>query len=153
MLKILIVDDEALVRAGIRVLLDWEKYGFEIIGEASDGEEAWQAILSLRPDILLTDIRMPKMDGIELLQKIKRHNLSVFSVILSCFDDFDLVREAMKLGARDYIRKLSVTPEAILNILNEIRPQVLTSKENMSSSATVKTEDLKYLLVKKSQRK
>lgn len=149
MLKILIVDDEALVRAGIRVLLDWEKYGFEIIGEASDGEEAWQAILSLRPDILLTDIRMPKMDGIELLQKIKRHNLSVFSVILSCFDDFDLVREAMKLGARDYIRKLSVTPEAILNILNEIRPQVLTSKENMSSSATVKTEDLKYLLVKK----
>lgn len=149
MLKILIVDDEALVRAGIRVLLDWEKYGFEVVGEASDGEEAWQAIQALKPDILFTDIRMPKMDGIQLLQKIKDHNLSVFSVILSCFDDFDLVREAMKLGARDYIRKLSVTPDAILTVLNELRPQVLMNRDNPPASAAVKTEDLKYLFVKK----
>ncbi len=149
MLKILIVDDEALVRAGIRVLLDWEKYGFEIVGEASDGEDAWQAILTLNPDIIFTDIRMPKMDGIELLKKIKSHNLSVFSIILSCFDDFDLVREAMKLGACDYIRKLSVTPDSVLNILNEIRPQILATRDTASFSSAVKTEDLKYLLVKK----
>ena len=148
MLKILIADDEALIRAGIRALLDWEKYGFEIIGEASGGEEAWQAILSLHPDILLTDIRMPKLDGIELLKRIRSHNLPVCSIILSCFDDFDLVRKAMKLGARDYIRKLSVTPEAFLTILNEIQPQILTTRE-CPASVIVKTEDLKYLLVKK----
>jgi len=149
MLKILIADDEALVRAGIRVLLDWETYGFEIIGEAADGEEAWQALLSLDPDILLTDIRMPKMDGIELLKKMKAHNLPVFTIILSCFDDFELVREAMKFGAKDYILKLSVTPDALLNILNEIRPQILADKETLCPPASIKTEDLKYLLVKK----
>lgn len=149
MLKILIVDDEALVRAGIRVLLDWEKHGFEIVGEASDGEDAWQSILTLKPDIIFTDIRMPKMDGMELLKKIKKHNLSVFSIILSCFDDFDLVREAMKLGACDYIRKLSVTPDSVLNVLNEIRPKIQATKNTASASSGIKTEDLKYLLVRK----
>ena len=66
MIKILITDDEPLVRAGIKSVIPWNKYGFEVIGEAWNGEDAYQKILELKPDILITDIKMPKMDGIAL---------------------------------------------------------------------------------------
>ena len=102
MIKILIADDEALVRAGIKSLISWEKYGYEIIEEAQNGEEAYQKIVSLHPDILITDIKMPKMDGITLLRTLKENNISIASIILSCYDEFDLVREAMRYGAKDY---------------------------------------------------
>lgn len=110
MLKILIADDEPLVRAGIKSVIPWQQHGFEVIGEAENGLEAYNKIISLKPDILITDIKMPQMDGIELLKKIKKDKIHIQSIILSCFDEFDMVREAMKYGAKDYILKLSIEP-------------------------------------------
>ena len=106
MIKVLIADDEPLVRAGIKTVLPWNMYGFDVISEAADGKEAYEKILKLKPDILITDIKMPGMDGITLLKRLKQEKISIQSLVLSCFDEFELVREAMKYGAHDYIRKL-----------------------------------------------
>ena len=75
MLKVLIVDDEMLVRVGIKSTIEWEKHGCTVVAEAANGEEALQKIETYCPDILLTDIRMPKMDGLELLREIERREL------------------------------------------------------------------------------
>ena len=109
MIKILIADDEPLVRAGIKAVIPWNDHGFDVIGEVSDGNEAYEKILALKPDILITDIKMPGMDGITLLKKLKQEKVPIQSVVLSCFDEFELVREAMKYGARDYILNYPLT--------------------------------------------
>ena len=114
MIKVLIADDEPLVRAGIKTVLPWNMYGFDVIAEAADGKEAYEKILKLKPDILITDIKMPGMDGITLLKHLKQEKISIQSLVLSCFDEFELVREAMKYGAHDYIRKLSIDPAKLL---------------------------------------
>ncbi len=150
MIKVLIADDETLVRAGIKAVIPWEENGFEVVGEAWDGEDAYCKILSLKPDILITDIKMPKMDGIELLKRLKEEKIPVKSVILSCFDDFDLVREGMKYGAKDYILKLSIDPGQILGVLNEIRKELDDVRQDVF---VLHTQDLKYLFVKKLMKK
>ena len=149
MLKILIADDEPLVRAGIKSVIPWQQHGFEVIGEAENGLEAYNKIISLKPDILITDIKMPQMDGIELLKKIKKDKIHIQSIILSCFDEFDMVREAMKYGAHDYILKLSIDPEKLLEVLNEIKQTLATKDSPLSSNVNVNQDDLKYLFVNK----
>lgn len=146
MIKILIADDEPLVRAGIKSVIPWESNGFEIIGEAWDGEDAYQKVISLHPDILITDIKMPGMDGITLLKKLRNKNIPIKTIILSCFDDFDFVREGMKYGAHDYILKLSVEPQKLLDILNEIKVDIQTKESEISLFLN---SDLKYLFIKK----
>lgn len=148
MIKILIADDEALVRAGIKSLISWEKYGYEIIEEAQNGEEAYQKIVSLHPDILITDIKMPKMDGITLLRTLKENNISIASIILSCYDEFDLVREAMRYGAKDYLLKLSIDAPSLLAVLNEIKKSLKIFNAKSSSTA-IDIQDLKDLFVQK----
>lgn len=148
MIKVLIADDEILVRAGLKAVLPWEENGFNVVGEAWNGEDAYQKILALRPDILITDIKMPKMDGIALLKKLRKENIPVVSIILSCFDDFDLVREGMKYGAKDYILKLSIEPEQLLAVLNEIK-QELQLKKTAPDDLCLQDQDLKSLFVNK----
>lgn len=148
MIKILIADDEALVRAGIKSLIPWEKYGYEIIEQAQNGEEAYQKIISLHPDILITDIKMPKMDGIALLKTLKENNISIASIILSCYDEFDLVREAMRYGAKDYLLKLSIDATNLLAVLNEVKKS-LKNFNTESNSAVIDIQDLKDLFVQK----
>lgn len=82
MLKILIVDDEYLVRLGIRETIDWEQYGFEIAAEAENGVQALGLALEVKPDIVITDIKMPFMDGLELIEKLKQHSVDAEVVIL-----------------------------------------------------------------------
>ncbi|MFQ9705197.1 MAG: response regulator [Enterocloster clostridioformis] len=147
MIKILIADDEPLVRAGIKAVIPWNDHGFDVIGEVSDGNEAYEKILALKPDILITDIKMPGMDGITLLKKLKQEKVSIQSVVLSCFDEFELVREAMKYGARDYILKLSIDPAKILEVLGEIRQDLADLPEN-EPHFSLNTDDLKYLFIK-----
>ena len=148
MLKILIADDEPLVRAGIKSVIPWQQHGFEVIGEAENGLEAYNKIIALKPDILITDIKMPQMDGIELLKTIKKDKIHIQSIILSCFDEFDMVREAMKYGAKDYILKLSIEPQKILDVLDEIK-QNMAIEEPQSEQIVLDDSDIKYLFIRK----
>ena len=133
MIKVLIADDEPLVRAGIKTVLPWNMYGFDVISEAADGKEAYEKILKLKPDILITDIKMPGMDGITLLKRLKQEKISIQSLVLSCFDEFELVREAMKYGAHDYIRKLSIDPAKLLEVLKEMKEAISDQPEKNAS--------------------
>jgi two-component system response regulator YesN len=115
--KVLIVDDEAFVRMGIRSALDWGKYGYEVVGEAPNGSIALDLVGKLCPDLVLTDIKMPVIDGIELIRRISENHPGIKSVVLSNYSDFDLVREAMKAGACDYFLKIDIDAGKLVEIL------------------------------------
>lgn len=129
MFKILIVDDELIVRVGIKSLLDWESHGFEIVDVSCDGEDALKKIKVHKPDIVLTDIVMPNMNGIDLLKVIREKYKYMKVIILSCHNEFEYVKEAMKLGAADYVLKLSMQPQDLLDVL--IRCTEIKKEENL----------------------
>ena len=116
MYKLLIVDDEKQAREGIKRLLSWEDYGIIICGEATNGQEALKIMEEQNPDILLLDIQMPVMSGLELAKRIHDSNLDCKFIVLSGYDDFELVRKAMKYGAVDYLLKPSGKEEIIRTI-------------------------------------
>lgn len=132
-MRLLIVDDELLVRIGIKSSVDWAKHGIEIVGEASNGREAIEKVETDRPDVMLLDIKMPVMDGIEVLRILRDKKIPCKTIILSSFDDLDHVKEAMKLGAIDYLHKPCMTPEGILKILLSVKTEVEKAKAASSS--------------------
>ncbi|MFD2328132.1 response regulator [Cohnella sp. GCM10020058] len=111
MLKALIVDDEYLVRAGIRETVDWPAYGVEIVGDASNGLEGLDMALRHCPDVIITDVRMPFMNGLEFLEKIREHGLSCGVIVLSGYDEFQYAQEAIRHGADTYLLKPVDTEE------------------------------------------
>jgi two-component system response regulator YesN len=130
-MNIMIVDDEPIIRIGLRTLIDWELHGLTLIGEASDGEEALDFMNKQHVDILVTDIRMPRMDGLELIRRAKLKQVDIGVLVLSCLDDFSCVKEAMKLGASDYILKPTMEPEELIVILNSIGEQLRMDREQV----------------------
>lgn len=119
-MNVLIVDDEPVIRVGLRQLIDWEAVGFRLAGEAADGEEALEVLDRQSVDLLVTDIRMPRMDGLELIRRARKKRDDMGIVVLSCLDDYVYVREAMKLGAADYILKPTMEPEQLLSVLQSL---------------------------------
>ena len=117
--KIVIVDDEILIRQGIKHYLNWEQEGFQIVGEASNGQEALEIIEQIRPNIVLTDIVMPIMDGEELTRIVKSKYPDIEIIILSSFGEFDYVRSTFQSGAVDYILKPKLDANMLLEVLNK----------------------------------
>lgn len=115
--KVLIVDDELLIRKGIKHSINWGKEGFQIIGEATNGEEAFDLIETFRPHIVITDMVMPVMDGVELTKAIKEDYPQIEIIILSSFGDFEYVRSTFQLGISDYILKPQMEGADLLKAL------------------------------------
>ena len=120
MLKTFLAEDEIVVRENIKKMVPWEQYGFELVGEASDGEMALPLIKKLKPDLLITDIKMPFMDGLTLCKVVKKEFPDIKIVILSGYDDFNYAKEAIGIGVEDYLLK-PITKNAFLERLCEIR--------------------------------
>ncbi|NRF93766.1 response regulator [Paenibacillus frigoriresistens] len=118
MINLMIVDDEERARIGIRTLIDWHQHDITIIAEASDGAEALDLIRINHVDILLTDIRMPEMDGLELIEIVKQEFPHVKSVIMSGYNEFTYAKRALSLGASDYLLKPSRRQEILKTVLN-----------------------------------
>ena len=114
MTRLLIADDEPLVCVGLRSMLQWEDYGIEIVGTARNGRQAAEMIESLRPDIVITDIKMPLKTGLELAEECNRKygKLPLF-IILTSFEEFEFVRRALEFQAVDYLVKLELTAETL----------------------------------------
>lgn len=120
MKKILIVDDEFLVRLGLKTSIDWTKYGYVIAGEANNGKEALEINEKIKADLILTDIKMPIMDGLELIKAVKRINPKVQTIILSHYDEFSYAQEALKLGAFRYILKSELNKTNLETIIKDL---------------------------------
>ena len=101
MIKVFLVEDEVIIRESVKNSIDWEKEGYEFAGEASDGELALPLILEEKPDIVITDIRMPFMDGLELSRIVKEKLPDTKIIILSGYDDFGYAKEAIKIGVTE----------------------------------------------------
>lgn len=118
--RIILVDDEEEVRKGIIKKIDWGKLGFEVVGDAENGQDALEKIEQLEPDVVMTDIRMPYMDGLTLTGKIRQKYPSIKVLIFSGFDDFEYAQQAIKLNVTEYILK-PVNVEELTEILNRVR--------------------------------
>lgn len=138
--KILIVDDEYIIRQGIKHLLDWEKYGFQVIGEAGNGMQALEMVEKDPPDIVLTDIAMPVMDGIELTKMLNIKNGGIQVIILSGYSDFEYVKSTFQNGAVDYILKPTLNPKELLSVLQKAVQRIPNLA--LKSSAEIHIESL-----------
>ena len=105
MLRVLIADDEAIIRSGLKEKIDWRELGFEIVGEAANGVQAFQLTRELEPDIVITDMKMPVWDGIQLLKAYRENGISVKVIVISAYSSFQYTQSAIKHGAFDYILK------------------------------------------------
>ena len=99
MLKVVVIEDEELVRRGIVMAVDWASVDCEVVGEASNGEAGLEEIRRLRPDIVVTDIRMPRMDGLEMLRRLREEGCGVSVILLTAYSDFSYAQAALKLLA------------------------------------------------------
>ncbi|WP_243111755.1 response regulator [Butyrivibrio sp. CB08] len=116
MLKVFLAEDEFVVREGIKNNIDWNGAGYEFCGEAGDGELAYSMIQKLRPDILITDIKMPFMDGLALSRMVKAQFPNIEIILLTGYEDFEFAKEAIKIGVSSYLSK----PISGENLLKEI---------------------------------
>lgn len=137
MYKMIIADDESMVRSALIDKLNWNELQIEIIGAASDGEEAYEMVLALKPDILLTDIRMPHLDGLELSAKLRDDLPDLKIIIVSGYSDFTYAKTALELDITDYILK----PIEVKKLTQVIRK--VLSELNKEKDINLYIEDLK----------
>jgi two-component system, response regulator YesN len=129
--KVFLVEDEITTREGIRSNVDWQSAGFELCGEASDGEVALPQIEAAQPDVLITDIKMPFMDGLQLSKIIREHMAWMKIIIISGYDDFQYAQTAIKLGVTEYMLK-PVSVQDMHSLLAKIRVSLDREKEERS---------------------
>ena len=149
MYSVFAVDDEPIVLEGIRSKIDWEGSGFTFAGEATDGEIALSMIHEIKPDILITDIKMPFMDGLQLAQAIKQTQPWIKIIILSGHDEFDYAKKAISIGIEDYLLK-PFTPDELITSLNKTAAQIDKERKQLSDISKMKEElKSKEALIKK----
>ncbi len=132
MYKVLLVDDERIIREGIAQIINWGSCGFSLIGAAQNGVEAFEIICRERPEVVVTDLKMPVLSGLGLIAKVKPEIPETVFIILSGYGEFELAREAMRYGVRHYLLK-PCNESKISEILNEIREELLQKEQNEQS--------------------
>lgn len=151
MLKVLLADDEPLMLEGLCFLVDWTELGFEICGTAMDGDDALQLIQSLKPDLVITDVRMPVIDGLELIKQVQGGALQPKFIIISGYADFQYAKTAIQYGVCNYLTKPLDEGElesAVKNIASEIRSERKSDAYRRAETAYVQTELLSQLLTR-----
>ena len=138
MVKLFLVEDEIVMRDGIKSQINWEKEDIEFVGEASDGELAWPMILETKPDILLTDIKMPFMDGLELSALVRKELPDTSIIILSGYDEFVYAQQAVSLGVTDYLLK-PLPPGKLLECIRRVQEKI---EQERAQSDSVWSEEL-----------
>ena len=128
MVKLFLAEDEIVMRDGIKKQIDWKKEDIEFVGEASDGELAWPMILETKPDILLTDIKMPFMDGLSLSRLVNRELPDTRIIILSGYDDFEYAQQAIELHVDQYLLK-PISRASMIKALEQTRSRIQEERE------------------------
>ncbi|MCS7462102.1 response regulator [Paenibacillus doosanensis] len=120
MMKVLVVDDDHLVRKGFIFMMPWNDYGLEVVGEAGNGRKALEFLEHTQVDLLITDLAMPVMSGLDLMRAVKERYRDVAMVVLTFHQDFEFIQEALRLGALDYITKVELEHEHMGEVLKRI---------------------------------
>lgn len=139
MLNVILVEDEYIVRRGMQVTIEWERHGFRLVGAVGNGQEALDLMEREPVDIVITDVRMPVIDGIELCRQIRSRGIKCEIIILSSYDNFEYAKQAMIYGARDYLHKPALTPESMIDTLTRVagmRTQERQTQSRMHSYDT-----------------
>ncbi|RXZ76641.1 response regulator [Paenibacillaceae bacterium] len=148
MINALIVDDEGLARKGLQMIFPWERHGFRIVGEAASGEKALAFIQETSVQLVITDITMPKMSGIELMRELQRLHPAIKVVVVTCHQDFDYIQDALRLGAVDYIVKTQLEDQNLDEILIRISSRLqrsLAVEQDKPSDALPPNQDKEQL--------
>ncbi|XID90587.1 response regulator [Paenibacillaceae bacterium WGS1546] len=140
MIKVLIVDDDRLVRKGLISAMPWSDFGMEVVGEASNGEKALEFMEAHPVDLLVTDLAMSVMSGIELMREVRKRYAKLPIIVLTLHQDFEYVQEALRLGAIDYIAKVQLEKERFEEVLGRIR-QRLDQEWRHVTAADTKTDE------------
>lgn len=143
MLKIFIVEDESVVREGLRDNIPWEQYGYQFVGEASDGEMALPLIQKACPDVLLTDIKMPFMDGLSLSRIVHQQFPEMKILIMSGYDDFEYARQAIEVGVEQYLLK-PITRAKMQKVLSEIKAKIESEQDQKKYQEKFQNESREY---------
>lgn len=133
--KLLLVDDEAEVRHGVLEKIEWGKYGFEVVGEAENGKEALEIADKTNPDVIITDIKMPFMDGLELAKIARERFPTIKIIVLTGFDEFEYAQKAIKVNVTEYILK-PISSSELISIIIKIKEQIdkeIAEKENIEA--------------------
>lgn len=146
MYSVILVEDELLIRMGMKNSINWDKYDMEVVADFTNGRAAFEYYEAHKPDIIITDLRMRVMDGMELISKIREKDSETRIIILTCLEEFELVRKALSLGVSDYMLKLTMSEEEIDRVLRKTRDEIKKMKtetghgENTGVSATLEKE-------------
>ena len=127
MLKVMVVEDEELIRKGIVLAVDWASLDCVVVGEAANGEEGLEVAAKCSPGLIITDLKMPKMDGLEMLERLREAGNNAFVIILTAYDSFTYAQQALRLGAVDFLLKPfhdGDLEKAVLNLQNRLSRQV-----------------------------
>ena len=148
MRKVLIVDDELLARRMLKESIVWEEYGYCVAWEAQNGKEGLETAVHRRPDVIFVDIKMPLMDGLEMVKQLNSLGVSSKIVMLTCYDDFSYVREAMRYGAVDYLLKHTFEQEDLAALLGRIEKLLRKEEANLESMNLLKGDVLNKIIRK-----
>ncbi|MGO4546321.1 response regulator [Paenibacillus sp. 2TAB23] len=130
MIDVLIVDDDKLVRKGLMSVMPWESFGMRVVGEAANGEKALEFLKANRVELMMTDLAMPVMSGIELIRIVRKRYPEVAIAVLTLHQDFEYIQEALRLGAIDYIAKVQLEKEQFEEVLGRIHARMLKEQRN-----------------------
>lgn len=134
MIKALIVDDDNLVRKGLKSILPWEDYQMEVVGEAKNGEKALEFLASNQVDLLLTDLAMPVMSGMELMRIVRKQYPHICIVVLTLHQDFEYIQECLRLGAIDYIAKVELEKDNFGEVMGRIQRRIREEQAKFAAS-------------------
>ena len=143
MIKVFLVEDESIVREGLRDNMPWQQQGYQFVGEASDGEMALPMIRKLKPDVLFTDIKMPFMDGLALSRIVSQEFPDMKIIILSGYDDFEYARSAIRVGVEQYLLK-PITKSTMTKVLSELRVKIEAQRQQSSYQDQYQDEMREY---------
>lgn len=143
----MIVDDEQLIRITLKNMIDWKGLDCSILALAKDGDEAWRIFQEARPEIVITDLKMPKLDGIALIRKIKEENPNTQVIALSNHSDFELVKDAMKAGAFDYVLKVTLEEKELTRIIEEVKKSCVIEGTQANSRYEAIVEKLQHYMI------
>lgn len=146
MLKVLLVDDEDIIREGLKMSVNWQKAGCVICGEATDGQDAVQKIEALKPDVVLLDINMPLMSGLDVLKYFDGNTLGFLTIIISGYNEFNQAKQAMKYGVTDYLLK-PLDHDELSDVLQRCQARRTLQKQYETFNKTIQEVSQRELLL------